>query len=165
MNNLNNCKSKTPSAKASAEYARIHSYLDVLKDGEMYTWIDLAGFFDVEMDQRGKSMFRRAVLNAGRLYSPTGHPDRGLGIVMAEGLTVADIVDDKQKRAINAVKTVVTTAGSALDYKRVPEGDRNYMRRLHSQNSALINNHRLKPIKRSSPKALISDGTDMKVDV
>jgi len=151
-------------ANASAEYSRIHSLLEVLIDGETYLWHELEAFFDVKMDTRGRAIFRRVVLNAGRLYSPLAHPSRGLGIVMGEGNTVADIVEDKQRRVHNATKRVVGTINSALNYSGVPANDVKYMRQLRSQNQLLLNNYRLKPLKRVMPNIRLSDGMDMPIN-
>jgi|GEM_PF-6964996 len=149
-------------AKASAEFNRITEMIEVLSDGETYLWSELERFFDVDMDQRGRAIFRRAVHAAGRLYSPMAHPNRGLGVVMGDGTTVADIVEHKQGKVHRATQRVIETIDKAVQYTNVPKPDMSYMRQLRSQNQALIN--RLKPPKRSKPKALISDGTDIRIE-
>ena len=157
-------KSTKSAANTTAEFMRICELLEVLIDGESYLWEEMTTFFDVEMDTRGRQMFRRAVIKKGRLYSPLAYPAYGLGIVMGEANTVADIVATKQRRVLSAADRVVTTIDIAQDYDNVPQQDRNYMRMTKAQNSALINSWRTKPVKRFKATVKICDGTDMKVD-
>lgn len=150
-------------AAASAEYLRIRELIDVLIDGESYSWDDLQQFFDVPMDMKGRTIFRRAVMAEGRLYSPMAHPNRGLGIIMGAGNTVADIVGDKQKRVEGAIEKVVVVAGIAEKYKDVPETDMQYIRQLRAVNQSILNHRKAQPVKRLKEPVKICDGSDMKV--
>lgn len=148
-------------ANASAEYLRIREMIAVLQDGESYLWEELEGFFDVAMDQRGRSMFRRAVHAEKRLYSPMAYPGRGLGIVMGDGKTVADIVEHKHNKVFNAIDKVVVAAGIAESYSGVPKNDRQYLRALKAQNQAVLNARKASPAKRIKSPIRTSDGVDM----
>jgi len=126
--------------------------IKVLEDGETYLWEELERFFDVAMDERGKAMFRRAMLADKRLYSPLAHPARGLGVVMAEGRTVADNVEDQAKRAYNATAKVIETIDIAYSYDGVPASDKKFMRAMKAHNQMVINSRLAKPIKKKRPR-------------
>jgi len=154
---------RSPIQSTRAEdYRRIIENLDALEDGEEYQYHELESFFEVKMNDYGKTLLRKALTERHREWDILSGPQRGTGIRILDHTQVTGKVLARTDKGIRAMDRAKTWAGWQLEkYSgRLSGEDSHRLGLIISLNNMIINRDMFKPLPKKAVKTIDTSGVD-----